>query len=242
MKKISLLFALITLLICCKSASSSSSLFTKIKYNEAIITYNDGNVKKGYAEMVDISYKNVKFRSTENGDTEILADDNIKKIEYVDQDGNKFLAEKLYHNKDKGEKGVKKGERIWLYVLYSNGIKLVANRSISTFKYNAVNGTSSGTGGSTTIFIGKEKEDGVFYLYDLMDQISVNVGLNKYVRKNCEFLFKDCPEFIQAVNAENFKKDTVVNRLIELYEDSGCNKSAATKLKPKSASKKKSRK
>lgn len=226
MKKSIVLFTVVLLIISCKAANSSSSFLSNIKYNQAVITYDNGKEKKGYAEMVDMFYTKVKFKSTESGETEILEDSNMKKINYIDKDGNHYLAERLYYNKDKGDKGIKKGDKIWFYTNYSNGIKIVSSSNASTFKYNAGNGTSTGDGGSTSVFIGKGNEDGVFYVFDLSNQMSINVGLDKSVRANCELLFKDCPKFIEAVNKENFKKQTMVNRLIELYETNGCNKPA----------------
>ena len=239
MKKSIALVTLIILLVSCKSASSSTSFLGSVKYNQAVLTFEDGTVKKGFAEMVDMPFAKIKFRSTEKGDTEMILSDELKKVDYIDKEGNKYEAVRLYFNKDKGEKGIKKGEKVWVYLLYNNGMKLASSRSASTFRYNPSNGTSTGSGGSTMVFIGKENEDGIFYLYSLEDQISINTGMDKAVEKNCELLFKNCPKFLEAIKAENFKKNTLINRLIELYEASDCNKLIKVEKKKKTSSKKK---
>ena len=121
--------------------------------------------------------------------------------------------------------------------MYSNGIKLAVDIAQSTFRYNAINGTSTGSGGGTLLYIGKEKEDAVFFVYQLSNQISINIGMDKLVRRHCELLFKDCPAFLEAVNKENFKKNTLINRLIELYETNNCNNKEEVKAVKKPSTK-----
>jgi hypothetical protein len=228
MKKIYLLVCLI-------------SFTMQAKYYEAVLTYENGTVKKGFAEMVEIQDSKVKFRLTEKGDTEKILSSDLKKIEYTDKDGNKYEADRLFIHKDKGEDGIKKGtEKYWLYVVYSNGIKLVTDALQSTFRYNPGNGTTTGAAGATLLYLGKENEDGVFFVFMLSAMNSINVGMDKSVRKHCELLFKDCPAFLNAVNKENFKKHTLMNRLIELYEQNNCNKKA--EIKPVSKAKKSKKK
>lgn len=229
MKKIYLLICLI-------------SFTMQAKYYEAVLTFENGTVKKGFAEMVAIQDAKVKFRLTEKGDTEKILSSELKKIQYTDKDGNKYEAERLFIHKDKGEDGIKKGtKQYWLYTVYSNGIRLSTDVLKSTFRYNPGNGTSTGSGGATILYMGKENEDGVFFIYALSDMMSVNIGMDKTVRRHSELLFKDCPAFLEAVNKENFKKPTLINRLIELYEVNNCNKKKeakpATKPTAKPASK-----
>lgn len=220
MKKIYLLLCLI-------------SFTMQAKYYEAVLTFENGTVKKGFAELVEINSSKVKFRLTEKGDTEKILSEELKKVEYVDKDGNKYQAERLFVLQDKGEKGVKKSsDKSWLYVIYANGIKLTVDALQSTFRYNPVNGTSTGSGGGTMLYMGKEKEDGVYFVYMLSAMMSVNVGMDKAVRNISSLQFKDCPAFLEAVNAENFKKNTLANRIIELYEKSNCNKKEVVKAKP----------
>ncbi len=217
MKKIYLLLCLV-------------SLTMQAKYYEAVLTYENGTVKKGFAEMVEIQTSKVKFRLTEKGDTEKILSTDLKKIEYTDKDGSKYEANRLFINKDKGEDGIKKGtEKYWLYIVYSNGIKLATDLVKSTFSYNPSKGTSTGSGSGTMLYMGKENEDGIFFIYFLSDMMSVNVGMDKIVRRHCELLFKDCPAFLTAVNTENFKKPTLTNRLIELYETNNRNKKEEVK-------------
>lgn len=224
MKKFSVMFVLSLLVLSCKSAGSSSALVQKIVYEKAIITYGNGNVVKGYAELVDPFYSKIKFKQTEKGSVQSLVSDDIKKIEYTDKDGKELLAERLFKYVDKGDKGIVKKDKLWLFTVYSKGMKLAVLRSPSTFSYNGNTGTSTGVGSSTGLFMGKVSEDGVFFVYDLSDQISINIGMDKTVRKYCDLLFKDCPKFLAAVNAENFKKNTLISKLIELHETNDCNK------------------
>lgn len=206
------------------------SFTMQAKYYEAVLTFENGTVKKGFAEMVEIQDSKVKFRLTEKGDTEKILSEDLKKIEYTDKDGNKYEADRLFIHTDKGEKGIKKGtKKYWLYVVYSNGIKLVTDALQSTFRYNPSNGTTTGAAGATLFYLGKEKEDGVFFVFMLSSMNSINIGMDKSVRKHCELLFKDCPSFLEAVNKENFKKTTLMNRLIELYETNNCNKKVEIK-------------
>jgi hypothetical protein len=86
--------------------------------------------------------------------------------------------------------------------------------------------------------MGNEKEDGVFYVYYLSSMLSVNINMDKAVRNHSELLFKSCPKFIEAVNAENFKKNTLINKLIELYETNNCNKTVNVESPKKASSKK----
>ena len=208
------------------------------QYDEAVLTFENGTVKKGFAEMVGIQDSKVKFKLEEKGVTEKILSTDLKKIEYIDKDGNNHIAERLFIYKDKGEKGIKKRpDKYWLYVVYSNGIKLAVDIAQSTFRYNAINGTSTGSGGGTLLYIGKEKEDAVFFVYQLSNQISINIGMDKLVRRHCELLFKDCPAFLEAVNKENFKKNTLINRLIELYETNNCNNKEEVKAVKKPSTK-----
>lgn len=231
MKKIYLLVCLI-------------SFTMQAKYYEAVLTFENGTVKKGFAEMVEIQDSKVKFRATEKGDTEKILSTELKKIEYTDKDGNKYEADRLFIHKDKGEDGIKKGtEKYWLYVIYSNGIKVATDVLQSTFRYNPSNGTTTGAAGATLLYLGKEKEDGVFFVYMLSSMNSVNIGMDKSVRRHCELLFKDCPTFLTAVNNEDFKKKTLINKLIELYEKNNCNKKESKPVhkevtKPKKSKKK----
>ena len=221
------------------------SFTMQAKYYEATLTFENGTIKKGFAEMVEIQDSKVKFRLEEKGDTEKILSTDLKKIEYTDKDGNKYIAERLFIYTDKGENGIKKRpDKYWLYVVYSNGIRLVTDALQSTFRYNPSNGTSTGSGGATMLYMGKEKEDAVFFVFMLSSMMSVNVGMDKSVRRHSELLFKDCPAFLEAVNKENFKKNTLMNRLIELYETNNCNKKEEVKpvakpvSKPKKAKKK----
>ncbi|KLT71565.1 hypothetical protein AB674_00405 [Flavobacterium sp. ABG] len=213
------------------------------KYYEAVLTFENGTVKKGFAELVEINSSKVKFRLTEKGDTEKILSKELKKVEYVDKDGNKYEAERLFVLQDKGEKGVKKSsDKSWLYVIYSKGIKLTVDALQSTLRYNPATGTSTGSGGGTMLYMGKEKEDGVFYVYMLSAMMSVNVGMDKAVRNIAGIQFKDCPAFLEAVNKENFKKNTLAGRIIELYETNNCNKKEVAKVqetKAKAKTKKK---
>lgn len=200
------------------------------KYYKAVLTFQDGTVKNGFAEMVEMQDSKVKFRLSEKGDTEKIVSDDLKKIEYTDDEQNQYIAERLFLHTDKGEKGIKLGtKKYWLYIAYSNGLKIAADVTQSTYRYNAANGTSTGASGGVSLFMGKEKEDGVFFIFYLSDMMSVNVGMDKSVRSHCALLVKDCPKFIEAVNAENFKKATLANRLIELYEKNNCNKKGEVK-------------
>lgn len=217
MKKIYFLFCLI-------------SFTMQAKYYEAVLTFENGTVKKGFAELVEMNSSKVKFRLAEKGDTEKILSEELKRVEYVDKDGNKYEAERLFILQDKGEKGVKKSsDKYWLYVVYSNGIKLTVDALQSTLRYNPGTGTTTGSGGGTMLYMGKEKEDGVFYVYMLSAMMSVNVGMDKAVRNISGIQFKDCPAFLEAVNKENFKKNTLANRIIELYEANNCNKKVAVK-------------
>lgn len=235
LKRIVVLSLLI--LLCSCKAGKTSSPFVAVKFIEATLTYNNGTTKKCFAEKVDMNYSKVKFKLTEKGTTEEVMSDELKKIEYIEKEGGKSIAERLYLYKDKEKSGIKKVEKKWFYLLYSNGLKLASNYSSSTLRYNAGNGTSSGSGGETYIHIGRENEDGVFFLYVLSDMMSVNVGLDKSVRKNCELLFKDCPAFLTAVNEEKFKKNTLITRLVELYETNNCNKKEEVKAVKKPSTK-----
>lgn len=213
------------------------------KYYKAVLTLENGTTKNGFAEMVEMNDSKVKFRLTEKGDTEKILSSEVKKIEYSDEEQNSFVAERLFIHTDKGEKGIKQGtKKYWLYIAYSNGIKLAVDAVRSTMRYNAINGTTTGSSGGTMLYMGKEKEDGVFFIFYLSDMMSINVGMDKAVRNHCTLLFKDCPKFLEAVNAENFKKPTLLGKLVELYEKNDCNKpvkTAKTEVKKKSSPKKK---
>jgi hypothetical protein len=237
MKKIIVMFALSLLVLSCKSAGSSSALLQKIIYEKAVITYGNGDVVKGYVEMVDPFYSKIKFKQTEKGTVQSLISDDIKKIEYTDKEGKELLAERLFKYVDKGDKGIVKKEKLWLFTVYSKGMKLAISRSLSNSSYNG--STVSASAPSIGLYMGKDSEDGVFFIYDISEQMSINVGLDKMVRKHTDLLFKSCPKFLAAVNAENFKKNTLINKLIELYEINDCNKPVKVEAPKKASPKKK---
>ena len=216
------------------------SFTMQAKFIKATLFLENGSIKEGFSEMVEINDTKVKFRFTRKGETEKIVSEDLKKIIYTDDNGGISIAEKLYINVDKGEKGIKKfGKKYWLYVVYSHGIKLVVDIANSTFIYNAIKGTSTGSGGGTILYMGNENDASVFFVYYLSSMVSVNIGMDKAIRKNCELLFKNCPKFIAAVNAENFKKNTLINKLIELYENSNCNKPVQVETSKKERIKKK---
>lgn len=217
------------------------SISMQAKFIKATLTFQNGSTKEGFAEMVEMNDSKVRFRITENGEIEKILSEDLKKIIYINEEGSMSVAEKLFINMDKGEKGIKKTDKkYWLYVVYSQGIKLVVDLAVSTFKYNASNGTSTGSGGGTILYMGNEKDDSVFFIFYLSNMMSVNVGMDKAVRNHCELLFQNCPKFIAAVNAENFKKNTLINKLIELYENNNCNKPIQVETPKKASPKKKS--
>lgn len=216
------------------------SISMQAKFIKATLTFENGTTKEGFAEMVEMNDSKIKFRLAEKGDTEKILSDDLKKIIYTDEEGNVSIAEKLFINTDKGEKGIKQSDKkYWLYVVYQEGIKIAVDVTASTFIYNASNGTSKGNGGGTLLYLGKEKDNGVFFVFPLSAMMSVNVGMDKSVRKHCDLLFKDCPKFLAAVNAENFKKNTLINKLIELYENNDCNKPVVVATPKKASPKKK---
>ena len=66
------------------------------QYDEAVLTFENGTVKKGFAEMVGIQDSKVKFKLEEKGVTEKILSTDLKKIEYIDKDGNNHIAERLF--------------------------------------------------------------------------------------------------------------------------------------------------
>jgi hypothetical protein len=53
------------------------------------------------------------------------------------------------------------------------------------------------------------------------------------------FYLKIVQSFTAAVNVENFKKNTLINKLIELYENNNCNKPVQVETKKERLSKEK---
>lgn len=201
------------------------------KYYKAVLTFQDGTVKNGFAEMVEMQDSKVKFRLSEKGDTEKIVSDDLKKIEYTDDEQNQYIAERLFLHTDKGEKGIKLGtKKYWLTVVYSNGIKLGVDVVEPSYAPTGAHGARIPVGGGVSFFMGKEKEDGVFYVCYLSSMMSINIGMDKSVKRHSELLFKDCPAFLTAVNSEDFKKGNLINNIIELYEKNNCNKKEARKV------------
>lgn len=201
------------------------SISMQAEFQKATLFFENGTVKEGFAKMTKSSDSKIKFKLTLKSDVEKILSTELKKIVFDNYDGSTTVVEKLFINKAKGENGVKKSKKqYWLYVLYSNGIKIAANAVDSMLRYNAISGTSSGMGGALMLYVGKENEDGVYFVFLLEDMMSINIGMDRSVRKRCAFLFKDCSKFIEEVNKENFKKPTLINKLIELYENNNCNK------------------
>ena len=210
------------------------------KYYKAVLTLEDGSAKKGFAEMVEWSDSKVKFKLEEKGDTEKILSTSLKKIEYTGDEKNVFIAERLYIQTDKGEKGVKiSPEKYWLYVVYSKGIKLAVNVYQSTQIFNANTGMTKGQAGGRSFYLGKEKEDAIFFICFISDMNSTTIGMDKSVRKHCSLLFKDCPKFIEVVNAEDFKQASLMSRIVELYEEHNCNKSVTVNIQKQKNSKNK---
>lgn len=200
-----------------------ATMSVNAKFLPALLTYEDGSTKSGFVDLPKLTDKTVDFKATEDGAKEKLLSSDLKSIKFTREDGEIIFAESLFILTNKKEKGIKKTDKkYWLYTIYSDGMKIAVDVVQSTFKNNPNGGSPTGSAGATVAYIAKENDDSVFMLGYLSDMVSINLNMDNLVREGCEYLFKDCPSFIQAVNAENFKKPTLVNRVIELYVNNNC--------------------
>jgi hypothetical protein len=199
------------------------SITVKAQFYKVVLTFENKTKKTGLAKMVGLSDSSINFKLDEEADKEKISSEELKKIEYTDEKGNLYIAERFYISRTKNDGTIKKASsKSWFYVTYSKGLLMVTDVVRSTFRYNAINGTSSGMSGGTNLYLGKEKQDEVYFIYFLGDRMSINIGMDGLVRKVCGDLFKNCPKFLSEINKENFKKPTLIERIIEMYSKSGC--------------------
>jgi hypothetical protein len=209
------------------------SITAQAKFLPVILTFENGTKKTGFAKLVEDTDKSISFKSTNDGVVEKVLSTELKNLKYTESEGQEIIFERLHSYSYKKDIGIKKSKnKFWLKIIYSNGLKLAFNATASTYGYNAITNQSTGMIGGQNLYLGREDGDGVFFITFLSSGFGTTIGLDKMVRNRCNVLFTDCPQFVEAVNKEDFKDKTVINQLVDLYIIS-CGKTAKKTKKKK---------
>ena len=187
------------------------------KYIQAKLYFEDGTTKQGLAELVKSDDKTINFKSDENAKKEKIQSDLLKKIEFIDEDGNLYEAERLYilepkvfkiseYNKSKNKK--------WLYLIYNKNQKIACladggiQRNASAIKFPSV-----------SYFYGNKNDDEVVFGNNISKGLVVgSVGHNSMVQNMANKAFTNCPKLIKGIEDTKFEYKKIPDQLIEIFD------------------------
>lgn len=135
-----------------------TSILSKAEFITATLYFNDGSKKTGFAELVEIEAKNVKFRTEIKGKTEKIPSTDLSKIEFTDKNDNKYLSIRI---KIWGMAFLKYKyfeDKVWLYQIQEKqGYRLLTSVQQTRFATGAKNSYTDF--GATFFYYAKKNED-----------------------------------------------------------------------------------
>lgn len=179
MKKIFLITLLLT------------SFLSKAEFITAILHFNDGTKKTGFAELVQTEDKKVKFRTELKGKTEKIPSVDLTKIEFTDKDNNNYLSVRT----KVWSIGVLKykyyEEKVWLYQIDERkGYRFLTSTTQTKYATGAKN---SYTNFGASFFYYAKKNDEIAYLGFFQSEagVAVHTSRAKEIKLMVKEMFKD---------------------------------------------------
>ncbi|WP_348798380.1 hypothetical protein [Flavobacterium adhaerens] len=212
MKKTSLF--LLTLLLCTTTIHA--------KYIKAVLYMEDGTIKKGLSEKVELNDSKVKFRTDENAKTEKISSADIKKIEYTNEENLKITVERLYVTTANILTGKfsKSSKKKWMYIIDDKNVKIGYIYEAPVNRPNAAGTSRVIMLASTAYYFGKKDSDAL--VFGFVGGSTVTIGADSLIRKMSREAFADCPKIIDVIEKTNFKVKSAVEQLQTIFEKNKC--------------------
>ncbi|OWP84327.1 hypothetical protein BWK59_05975 [Flavobacterium davisii] len=162
------------------------------KFLKAKVYYTNGTQTEGFAKLVECPDRKVSFRKELDGDTEKIKSDELDKIEYTTEDGDKYVAERMKHwSFDLLSFGFDYSKsKKWFYFIYEKAnikVYTIETMTRSTF----INSGYVTSFGDVTFFF-KKKGDEVIYwgLKESKAAATVHIGRGGMIKKMLAEMFK----------------------------------------------------
>jgi hypothetical protein len=194
------------------------------KFINAVLYMQDGSVKKGFAEMVESDDSKVYYKTNEEAKTEKIESNNIIKIEYLDSDNKRQLAERLYATTANILTGKfsKSKKKVWFYIVYDKSVKIGGIGSQGGTRPNAGGTSSVVTFANTAYFFGQKNSEELVFGFASTSSNGFAIGTDSLIRKMSKEAFTDCPKLIDAIAKEDFKSKSVMDQLKNIFEKIKC--------------------
>jgi hypothetical protein len=194
------------------------------KFIKAVLHMEDGSTRKGLAEMVESEDSKVYFKTDEETKKEKIESINIKKIEYSDAEGNKYIAERLYATTANILTGKfsRSKKKLWFYIVYDKNVKIGGIASEGSNRRNAAGTSTIVTFANTAYYFGKKNSEELVFGYATTGSNGFAIGTDSLIRKMSREAFSDCPKLIDAISKEDFKSRTVMDQLKTIFEKIKC--------------------
>ncbi|AWK03644.1 hypothetical protein HYN56_05165 [Flavobacterium crocinum] len=202
-----------------------SSNIGQAKFLKAVLYLEDGTKKTGLAELVQSEDSKINFKINEEAKKEKILSAEVKKIEYIDTENNKYIVEKFYFTTANLFTGKfsKSKKKIWFYIVYDKDVKIGAIPAEGGRRPNAGGTSSVVTIANTAYYFGKSSSEDLVFGFATSGN-NLAVGTDSLVRKMSKEAFSDCPKLIDAIEKEDFKSNTVIDQLKVIFEKNKCKK------------------
>lgn len=167
-----------------------TSFLSKAEFISATLHYNDGTKKTGFAELVGIEDKTVKFRTELKGKTEKIPSADLSKIEFTDKNDNKYVSVRTKIWSIGFLKYKYFEEKAWLYQIHEKqGYRLLSSVSATKFSTGAKNSYTDP--GETFFYYGKVSDDVVYLGFTQSNAgLAIHTVRAKQIKLMVEEMFK----------------------------------------------------
>lgn len=191
------------------------TLIAKAKFYKGNITLNNEKIIKAYiAEPIGNDSK-LKFRYTEDGSTEKIEIDEVKSIDFFDDDSKQIVYHTMFLSFPKDlrpSKLIISENKYWA--------KLVKEGKINLYEVYSVEQAGRDINYIYRYYIMDENDKYARYIFtpmkDPFNRLKFKyAGLDYYLKM---YYKEKCPEFVKKVNYEDLEKYGV-GRIVDLYEE-----------------------
>ncbi len=198
-------------------------LLSYSKFYKGAITFNDDSKKVGLIEIPEATDQKIKFKSSDDAKAEKFEIDLVKGFEYVTpKNGTMYfeamiLATPAIFNTAKLNIDKKK---TWVLVIKKSKITLYAFSEGWSNGYGVAPGATSSTP-YTKYYLKKPNTEYAIYLNMILGNGGFTIVMNNFneLKKTAKIIFeKDCPEILEKINKEDFKKNGLT-RIVDLYDE-----------------------
>ena len=188
--------------------------FAIAKFQKGIVTFNDGISMRGFIETPDgICVSFIAFRNSENGESQHLTSDRVKKFEVINENNItiKYVTLKLVESGNINLKKINiENPKCWVKVIKEGKISIYSGYHLPS---------SFARTGYTSYYIQRENENFAIYLDENSNNdIEFKIYNFNKIKKTIKDYFADvCPNFSELLNKEDLRKNGA-SYLVDLYE------------------------